>query len=117
MLPLRLLFLVAIVSPISAPLIPQLAIPENSLPCLNPPPHTHPPQLRSLSLEHRLALAWRVRSPAAAKQAAGPLVQALHASSLQRQRSQVQEEGALKALATAFTLERRAAELDLLGDG
>lgn len=79
-----------------------------------PPPR---PKLRALSLEHRLALAWRVRSPAAAKQAAGPLVQALHASSLQRQRSHVQEEGALKALATAFTLERRAAELDLLGDG
>jgi hypothetical protein len=75
------------------------------------------PQLRSLSLDSRLALAWRQRTPSDARVAAPRLVSALHASSVCRHREHEGEAWRLDALVTAFALERRAAELDVLGDG
>lgn len=64
----------------------------------------------------RLALAWRLRTPAASQRAAQRLVQALHSSAVRRHRAHSRESDAFDALVTAFALERQVAELDIVSD-
>ena len=70
-----------------------------------------------MSLNHRLALMWRLRSPAASQRAAHGMFSALHSSVTRRHRGHEKATAGLEALAMAFTLERRAAELSILSDG
>lgn len=70
--------------------------------------------LQSLSPELRRALAWRLRTPPAAHQAALHLMHALHCTSARRHRGNQQQTESFDVLLTAFALEHQAAQLNII---